>query len=192
MAQRESFGDRNDRPLSIGALKEQESKRDKEELNTKKEQIRRLEFSKQKDFALTENMTEKALALLRSVFLRWTVHPEMLRMPPDAISLDTRKVQEVLQRIAEIEDMDDIDYLYPKEFRISGDEYIRALSDEEIRVQLIARMDRWLLYIYENLQLGWVGNHGLITLTGGAVFLHQDLVSIQEHTIDIKKNLKNI
>lgn len=107
----------------------------------KKEQIGRLEFSKQKDLALTENKTEIALALLRSVFLRGSVRPQVLLPDGKNAILENVEIQEVLQKIADIESMNHIDSLYPKEFRISSDEYLQALSDKDTRMQLLARMD---------------------------------------------------
>jgi len=64
--------------------------------------------------------------------------------------LDNVQVQEILEKIDEIEEIRDVDKILPKEFRVTKEEYLMALGDSEARQKAMEKLHSALDHIYHS------------------------------------------
>lgn len=106
----------------------------------------------------------------------------------DEISQET--IEDILEKIEEIESTEDIDKYLPKESRITWEEYKKALTDDVFRVQIITKLDTALTILAN--QINPDSSAGLNLFSGYMAVLDKKLIKIQENHIDIKDNLKEV
>ncbi len=106
----------------------------------------------------------------------------------EEISDDT--IEDILEKIEDMESIKDIDKYLPKESRITWAEYKKALTDDIFRVQMITKIDI-VLTILSN-QVVPDSSMWLNLFSGYMAVLDKKLIKIQENHIDIKDNLKEI
>lgn len=106
----------------------------------------------------------------------------------DKEKLEETEIAIIFEKIDEIEDIDKIDDIIPKEFRINKAEYLLALQDKVIRDEVKQKIDIILNYIAMRFQWDqawfWLVFFYLSTL-------EKNLIKIQENTIDIQTFLDN-
>ena len=106
----------------------------------------------------------------------------------DEISEET--IKEILEKIDEIEDTEDVDKYLPKESRITWEEYKKALTDDVFRIQIITKLDTALTILAN--QINPDSSAWLNLFSGYMAVLDKRLIKIQENHIDIKDNLKEV
>ncbi len=109
----------------------------------------------------------------------------------DGEELSHDDIEDILEKIDEIENMEDIDKYIPAEFRITKQQYHDALIDDLIRAQAITKIET-ALWLLAQQASGWDGNMGLNIFSGYMAMLDKKLISIQENHIDMKDHLEEI
>ncbi|MDC0506255.1 hypothetical protein OAN96_01520 [Candidatus Gracilibacteria bacterium] len=100
-------------------------------------------------------------------------------------------IEDILEKIDEIENTQDVDSYLPPEFRISKQQYHDALINDIVRLQTITKIDT-ALGLLANQATGGDGNMGLNIFSGYMAMLDKKLISIQENHIDMKDHLEEI
>lgn len=184
-------------PIEAWALAEKEKKQKK--LESKKQQIEAqkkvVESQKKQHEAHEHGETDSALNKLRDLIESHdiTLDAKTLKSVEKAVAgqeLDTDEIEDILEKIDEIENTDDVDNYIPAEIRITKDEYKQALVDDIFRVQMITKLDSALTILAQ--QANPNSNLSLNIFSGYMALLDKKLVSIQENHIDIKDNLKQV
>lgn len=172
-------------------LKEDEKK--KKELSEKEIQEsnkKRLEYKKTKEKISTQVDTEESLMNLKDLVEKWIISKETAKNIIDWENIDEEVIQEMFNKINEIEDIKDIDNYLPAELRITKEEYKQALNDDIFRVQTITKLDSALTLLAN--QINPESAMWLNLFSWFLTVLDKNLVKVQENTIDIKDNLKEI
>ena len=99
-------------------------------------------------------------------------------------------IEEILEKIDEIESTEDIDKYLPEESRITKEEYKKALTDDVFRVQIITKLDTALTILAN--QVTPDSAMWLNLFSWYMAMLDKKLIKIQENHIDIKDNLNEI
>jgi len=167
-------------------LKEKESKKD---LIDKKEKI--LKNKKLKEHIKAEEALSNMKDMLDNKDLDLSI--DQVQMIEKVISwedISKETVDEILEKIDEIESMDDVDKYLPKEMRITSSDYKKALTDDIFRVQIITKIDTALAMLSN--QAVPDSSMWLNLFWGYMAVLDKKLIKIQENHIDIKDNLEEI
>jgi hypothetical protein len=99
-------------------------------------------------------------------------------------------VEEILEKIEEIEKTEDVDKYLPQEFRITWEEYKKALTDDIARIQTITKINTALTILAQHVtpdSAMWLN-----LFSGYMAMLDKKLIKIQENHIDIKDNLEKV
>lgn len=174
--------------VSVETVTEAE-KRTKEELETEKkiEIAEALRFKKNKEKLISRLEKDKSLAFLKSMVERDLIAVSTAESIVSGEGLDAKEIEEIFERIDEIEATHDIDRILPADFRVSKDEYLIAMKDAAARKETLIKIDASLAFIHESVDpspLSFLNFFG-----GFMVALDKNLVRVQENTIDIKRSL---
>lgn len=103
-------------------------------------------------------------------------------------SIETEEIEVIFEKIDAIDHVPEIERILPKNFRLTKDEYVDALTDDAKRKIALQKIEGALTYLYE------YSNPNVLSSTLGVFFsgfmvLNKNLVFVQENTIDIKYSL---
>lgn len=180
---------------SAWVFAEQEKKyKEKSEKEKRKELLKVVEQEKKKETLKESIKTEEALNKLRAMLDNWMQLSEfdrnIIEKVVDWSELTTKDIEDILDKIEEIEATEDIDKYIPKDNRITKWDYKKALVDEIFRAKIIVKVETslWILALHID-QDSWVW---LNLFSWYLALLDKRLVKLQENHIDIKNNLKNL
>lgn len=165
---------------------EQEKKNKELSEQEKKQEIQKtLEFKAEKQKIIDKTDAAKNLNFLKSVVERWLIDLNVVKNIVEWKDLNNEEIEHIFEKIDEIESVENVDNILPKELRITKEEYLTSLKDYEFRQQILAKLDEALGHLYmssnPNFDMMWI--FGMVSL------LNKNLVKVQENTIDIKNNL---
>lgn len=150
---------------------------------------RDLEYKKDKEVLLARIDKDKNLSFLKSLVERGLIGASTVEQVLSNITLDSRALAEIFEKIDEIEATHNVDTIFPKVYRITREEYLLALENPVSRLQLLTKIDTSLVFIYDSLNPH--ASMGILDFFSGFMhILDKNLIKIQEHTIDIKRSLK--
>ncbi|NDK08834.1 hypothetical protein EOM39_06360 [Candidatus Gracilibacteria bacterium] len=100
------------------------------------------------------------------------------------------EIDEIFDKIDEIENTKDIDKILPDNLRITKEEYKKALNDDDFRVHTIQKVNNALGVIVRKINpKSGIG----INIMGGFLYaIDRKLVKVQGNNIDVKNSLKRI
>ena len=174
--------------MNLEYLGEKEKRqRELNEEEKKKEIQKKLEYSRDKTEIIEKIDAQKELTYLKSLVERWLISVDTARTIVEWKDLDNVQVQEILEKIDEIEEIRDVDKILPKEFRVTKEEYLMALGDSEARQKAMEKLHSALDHIYHSVN---PVDMWIIDISWIILLLNQNLVQVQDHTIDIKRNLE--
>lgn len=169
-----------------------------------REQDKKLEISKQKvlekedliDFQklqkkLREKIkTKEELDKLKELVNIWIISKESVESIISGEILSTWEIKEILEKIDELWNLDKDNKVLPKNFSITKQEYLDAITNFDKKVILLEKIDTSLDYIYQNMW-GWWLTFSLISFLGYSLILSKSTQKIQWNLIDIKNDILN-
>ena len=178
------------------ALKDDESKKIK-----KNEKLKKIDTDEQKEKQTKNKEIRENIKIEEAMHhMKDMINDENLDLSLDQVQLIEKvisgdeitgeMIEEILEKINEIENTEDIDKYLPKESRITSEEYKRALTNDVFRVQIITKLDAALTIL--STQVSWDASAWLNLFSGYMAMLDKKLVKIQENHIDIKESLKEV
>jgi len=178
-------------PLEKSYLNEDERKKNEISEKEIKEWLKKqVEFKKTKEKINVEIETEDEVFHLKELVEKWLITHDTAKKIIDGEDLWDEIIQEIFDKIDEIEDLKDVDKYIPQELRISKDEYLKAVHDDIFRVQILTRLDSSLTLIAN--QINPDGMLWLNIFSWFLAVLDKNLIKVQENTIDVKDSLKEI
>lgn len=121
---------------------------------------------------------------------KWVVSHETAKKIIEWIQISREEIKDIFEKISQIKEIKDIDKYIPKEYRISQEQYFKALNDDIFRTQIITKLDFSLALLsrqFTNETSSWLNLFSWFIWV-----LDRNLITIQENTIDIKSWLKRI
>jgi len=176
--------------MSIEHLQEAEKKKlEQRSESEQKEEIRRtLEYKKEQEKLFERIDKEKKLSFLKSLVERGLIRLDTVEQMLDGTDLDSAAIADIFEKIDTILATPDVDRILPERFRVTKDEYLRALQDALVRKDVLRKMDASLVFIHSSAH-----PHAFSGLDFFSMFmpiLNKNLVTIQENTIHIKRSLQ--
>lgn len=177
----------------VESWKLNESEKKKKELSEKKineSNKKILEHKKVKEKISVEIESDEKLDQLKNLVKKWLISKEDAKKVVDWEDIDEKNITEIFDKIEEIEEIKDINKYIPEDLRISKDDYIKALHDDIFRVQTITKLDSSLTLLANQITPDSAVWFSLFSWF--LTVLDKNLIVVQENTIDIKDNLKEI
>ncbi len=135
--------------VSVETAAEAEKKSKEEREAEKKAEIAEaLRFQKNKEKLMSRLEKDKNLAFLKSMVERDLIAVSTAEAIVSGEDLDSEVIEEIFQKIDEIEATHDIDRILPIDLRITKDEYLIAMKDPNVRKDALVKIDAALSYIY--------------------------------------------
>lgn len=149
-----------------------------------------LEFKLQKEKIWIEVEAENEVFKLKELIDSWLISEGIINKVISWEEITTSEIQEIFDKIDEIEDIKNIDNYLPRNLRITHEEYKKALNDSIFRAKMIIKLNTALVLLSDKINpysTVWINLFSwFVTL------LDKNLIKVQENTIDIKNELKNI
>lgn len=176
------------RKVSVETSAEAEKKlKEEREAERKAEIAEALRYRRNKEKLLSRLEKDKGLAFLKSMVERDLIAVSTAEAIVSGDDLDSAVIEEIFQKIDDIEATHEIDRILPAELRITKDEYLTAMKDPDARKDALVKIDAALSYIYASVNPNPLS---LLNFFGGFMAaLDRNLVRVQENTIDIKRSL---
>ena len=177
--------------IEAGALNEQEKK--KKQLSEKDIQdnyLKTLEHQKIKEKISVEIEAEKELDNLKELVEKGIITKDIAEQIIEWEDIWEEAIKEIFEKIDEIEEIKDIDKYLPEELRITKEDYSKALNDDIFRLQLLTKLDSSLTLLANKINPDsamWLN-----LFSWFLTVLDKNLIIVQENTIDIKENLKEV
>jgi len=134
--------------------------------------------------------TEEKLEELKMLVEKWLLTQKQAEQIASNHELNNKDIQEIFERISQIEEIQDVDKYLPKELRIWVKEYQKAMFDDIFRVKTLTKIKTALTVLWN--QTGLNNQAGINLFSWFLWVLDSNLVLIQEHNIEIKKKLEEI
>lgn len=168
----------------------QEEKRKLSENEVREEITKKLEFEKEKKALLIRIEKDRQLTYLKSIVERWIINPVSLKHAIDWNEISKEDLNEIFDKIDQIEDVQNVNIILPEYCRISREEYLRAVDNVPKREVLLSKIDSALNYIYNTTHATHSPILGLFyNLINNYNTSHKDVVLVQWNLIDIKTSL---
>lgn len=134
--------------------------------------------------------TEEKLEELKLLVEKWLLTQKQAEQIASNHELNNKDIQEIFERISQIEEIQDVDKYLPKELRIWVKEYQKAMFDDIFRIKTLTKIKTALTVLWN--QTGLNNKAGINLFSWFLWVLDSNLVLIQEHNIDMKNNLEEI
>ena len=178
--------------IETWALNEEDKKRFKISEEEKKQEIKKvIESEKKKEEIRSHMEADEQLSHLQELLDTSDLDDhtkKIIEKVVDWEEISSQEIQEIFEKIDQIENIKDVDKYIPEKLRISKEEYSHSLHDEESRKKTIQKIDNSLWILSQQLNTGHMG--WLNLFSGFLAVLDKNLILIQEHTIDIKRSLE--
>jgi hypothetical protein len=179
--------------MSIEAwkLKEEETKRKEISEKEKKQEVKKvLQYKKTKETIWVEIEADKSLNNLKELVQKWVIKEETAQKIISWKNLEEETIVKIFEKIEEVESIKSISKYLPKEFRITKEEYSKALHSNDFRKKTLVKLDEALTILANQANPDWL--MWLNLFSWFLTVLDKNLILIQEHNIDMKDNLKNM
>lgn len=181
-------------PIESGKYKEEEKKKKKiSEKEKTFEKKKKLDLNKNKEKFKNFENSEKELNKLKILLEEWKLDEstkQLIEKIVESDSISAEEIQEIFDKIDEIENDDNISKYLPQEFRITKDEYKKSLTSDIVRLQTLIKLST-ALTILSN-QINPDSSMWLNLFSGFIAVLDKNLIKIQENNIDIKNSLQKV
>jgi hypothetical protein len=127
---------------------------------------------------------------LKELIESWVITKHTAEKVINNQNIDEDLIKEIFDKIDELEEIKNINNYIPEELRISKEDYLKALTDNIFRTQVITKLDSSLTLIANKINPD--STMWLNLFSGFLTILDKNLIIVQENTIDIKNNLKKI
>lgn len=172
-------------------LNEEERKKQqkKSEEDLKKEQETILKIEKTKEINREEEAISNDLQKLKDLLEKHIIDDELVEKVLSGTEIDHEDIQEIFEKIDAIEDIDWIDDYLPKEMRVTKQEYANATHDDQECDRVIKKLHGSLTILAQHANPQQSG--GINIFSWFLTMLDKNLVTIQEHHIDMKDTLES-
>lgn len=182
--------------MNIEAWKFKESEKKSKEKSEKEKTLKRkrkIELSKKLEINKNSEKSEKELNQLKSLLDNWNLDSSTQNLIEKVIDSDIiweEEIQEIFEKIDEIENNNEVSTYLPEEYRITKDEYIKSLTDDIVRTKILVKLNT-ALTILSNYAVP-DSSMWLNLFSGFIAVLDKNLIKIQENNIDIKNSLEKV
>lgn len=169
---------------------EERKKLEKSEKEKKKEQEKLLQFEKKKAQIHEEEEAYNNLQKLRNLLEDHIIDDALVEKVLSGDEISHEEMEDIFDKIDEIEDIEDIDKYIPKDMRVTKDEFTAAIHNDEQYEKVLWKLHQVLWVISQHITPQTTGSVNLFS--GFVTLLDRNLVTIQEHHIDMKDSLSNL
>ena len=167
---------------------QERQKREKTENEKREAEEQILRAKKSREYICEEEHTEHDLQKLRDLLDQHIIDDALVEKVLCHTEITHDDIEEIFEKIDELEALENIDDYLPRDMRVTKEEYAHATHDDEAAKLVITKIE-WCLWILAN-QANPSGVWGSINIFSGFLtMLDKNLITIQEHHIDMKDSL---
>ncbi|MFZ4461825.1 MAG: hypothetical protein ACOYN2_04870 [Patescibacteria group bacterium] len=159
----------------------------KTEAEQKAEIAKSLEFTKDKEVLFAKIDQQKQLSFLKSLVERGLIGVGTAELMLSGQEIVGTEVEEIFDKIDEIEQVHNVDHILPVHLRLTKDEYLTAIADPTARANALQKLDQALTHLFELTNAH--AHSPLDFFYSFFTMLNKNLVVVQENTIDMKRSL---
>lgn len=159
--------------------------KERNELNEKQKKEKMIQLEKINQIGKIKFDLEK----LKFLIMNWFLDEQLAKDLIEWNSIESDELNEVFIKLDSIEEIKWIEKILPKDLRITKEEYLSALSNDEYRKLVLNKIDDALTYLYQS--INWDGSVLFNLFAWVLYFLNKNLQIVQENYIDLKNNLKS-
>lgn len=176
---------------NIWKLKEQEQNTLKQKEKKESDYASKaLEHKKMKEKISTQIETDNELSNLKNLVEKWFISSDLAETLLEWKNITSNEIEEIFQKIDEIEHTQDVDKYLPESLRVTKEEYKKAIIDQIQRLQTLTKISTALTLLSKQItDASW---NTLDIISWLFILLDKNLQMIQENTIDIKNSLQKI
>lgn len=138
----------------------------------------------------SKEQTHEDLQKLEELVKKWIISQESADKIKSSKIISKQVIEEMFDKIDEIENIKNVDQYLPSNLRITKQEYLQAVENKIFRIQTITKLNMALNFISEQIpgNSSWYVDLFVWFLS----VLDKNLILLQENTIDIKENLQKL
>ena len=168
---------------------QEKQKRKKTDFEKRKAEEQIIQAKKARECISEEEHTEHDLRKLKNLLDAHILDDALVEKVMCKTEISHDDIEEIFEKIDELEALKNIDDYLPKEQRVSKQEYAAATHDDEAAKLVIVKIE-WCLTVLAH-QANPVSIGGSMNLFSGFLtMLDKNLITIQEHHIDMKESLE--
>lgn len=172
------------------SLTREKNKKKQKEKKDALEQRDLLEFKKTQKKLIQKIKTKEEVDKLKDLINAWVLTRQSVEKVLSWEILNSWELKEILEKIDELSKIDSNRRILPRDFNITEDEYLGAITNFDKKVVLLWKIDEALDYIYKNMW-GWWLTFSLFSFLWYNLILSEDTQKVQWSLIDIKNNIIN-
>lgn len=167
----------------------EKKKKDVEKIN-ENENNEIVEFQKKQEKIREKIKVKESLEKLKDLINAWILTKKRAQEILGWENINSNELLNIFEKIDQLEKIDKNKKILPKDFKITKQEYIEAISDFEKKSTLLKKIDNVLDYMYSNMWWGWL-TFSLFSFLSYNLLISKKTQKIQENLIDIKNNVIN-
>ena len=152
-----------------------------------------IDFNLKKEKLSKSEQTEKHLDNLKDLLNDWKLDSttsQLINEVTQSWEISQEQIQEIFDKIDEIENNEATNKYLPEDARITKDEYKKALTDDIFRVKTLTKISTALTILAQHVNPNsWMW---LNLFTWFMAVLDKNLILLQETHIDIKNSLEEV
>ena len=177
---------KNNEKIFLAEQERQKQEKTENEKREAEEQI--LRAKKSREYICEEEHTEHDLQKLRDLLDQHIIDDALVEKVLCHTEITHDEIEEIFEKIDELEALDNIDDYLPKDMRVSKEEYAHATHDDEAAKAVIQKIESCLVILANQWAPStWGGS--INVFSGFLRVLDKNLITIQEHHIDMKDGL---
>ena len=149
-----------------------------------------LEFQKTRKKIIEKIKVKEEIDKLKDLINTWVLTRQSAESILTWEILNSWELREILKKIDELSKIDSNRKILPKDFKITREEYLEAITNFDKKVILLWKIDEVLDFIYKNMW-GWWLTFNLFSFLSYNLILSKDTQKIQWNLIDIKNDIIN-
>lgn len=182
--------------MKIEAWIYKESEKSKQKLTEEEKlsnKLKSIQIKNDKEKNKTLEKSEKSLLKLKELVDSWNLDSKTKKLAEEILNLENiskEEIEKIFDKIDEIENLEEIDNVLPPDFRITKEEYKKAISDDEARIFALSKLNTALGILAQKIKPNsWIA---INLIWGFLLSIDKKLIKVQENNIDIKHNLSSI
>jgi len=179
--------------LDAGYLDEEIKKKKKLDKKVEQEQLQKIVKQQEtKEKVHQEEVTHEELSHLKDLLEHHEIDDNIIQKVEEISQgneINKETMQEILSMIDELTENEEQNKYIPEEFRITKDEYVHALHDDEQRHKTLVKLDNALWILAQHISPASQNSINISWML--SLVLDKNLVIAQESHIEIKRSLQN-
>ncbi len=175
------------------ALQWQEEKKQMSDKEKTFQTIKQKQLAKQHSTMCVFEAINKELCELRELLWEWafsTKDTQVIQKIIDSDTISQEQIVEIFDILDTMKTVCEETDIIPTDFQVTKEDYIKALTDSEVRSKVLTTVDKALVFISQKITTDSWQSVNLFSWM--LAVLDKNLILVQEWNIDVKRSLQSL